>query len=272
MSFLKSFIKDKQANVGVMFAAAIVPVMMSIGVAIDYSRLTTAQSELQHAADAAALSGALAYVQDGEQMMRQVGTNAYIANSEGIPDLTIQTPNIVPTNNGTILVESRATLKPMFMQIFDFPRLDFSVRSEATLASPAGLEIALAMDSTNSMNFDSRWDTTMQTMENTLNAMQAFTGNKDFNITLVPFSDAVNVGPSRTDWLNSPAPADWTHCVNAREEFIGSFQWALDDTDPRIEPFPVKPTDDPRPDGQYRCPNVSITGPTNDVETILQTM
>lgn len=56
----RPFLSDRRGNVAAMFALAIVPVMAAIGAAVDYASFAKARAELDRAADAAVLAGAVA--------------------------------------------------------------------------------------------------------------------------------------------------------------------------------------------------------------------
>ena len=208
--------------------------------------------------------------------METSGANAHNLHAEDIDKLQMKNLMIAKTDNGTVYVESKAKLEPLFMQAFGYPKLDLTVTSEATTKAPQGLEIVLAFDNTYSMNFDSRWDAAVSTVKNTLEDMQKFTGQSKFKVSLVPFSDAINIGQARSNWINGTPPAGWTGCVTGREKNIGGFQWALDDTNPHMDSFPYLEPGRyliPPPNVfYYACPDVPITGPTNNVNTITDAM
>lgn len=53
---LTSFTKDENGQFAIMGALMTVPLVMAVGVAVDYSRMTLARAEMQTAVDAAALA------------------------------------------------------------------------------------------------------------------------------------------------------------------------------------------------------------------------
>ena len=57
-SFLSRFLRDPRGAISPLYAVAILPLIVMAGVAFDYSRLMTMDSELQNAADQAALAAA----------------------------------------------------------------------------------------------------------------------------------------------------------------------------------------------------------------------
>jgi Flp pilus assembly protein TadG len=56
MALLARFGRDKRANVAVIFGIAVIPILTSVGVAIDYSMATRIRAKLQSAADAASIA------------------------------------------------------------------------------------------------------------------------------------------------------------------------------------------------------------------------
>ena len=53
---MNSFGTDPHGNVAVIFGIAILPVMITVGAAVDYSRANSARSAMQSAVDATALA------------------------------------------------------------------------------------------------------------------------------------------------------------------------------------------------------------------------
>jgi hypothetical protein len=268
---LKNYKNDDGGNIGMIFAIVIVPVLLAIGVGVDMSRISSYHAKLQDTSDAAALSAALAYMQGGDDEMVKQGKATFVTHASTLTEVSYSEPTIERTQNNSVKISSKGSFEPMFPQLFGYPKLDFDVSSEASTGDIEGLEISIAIDSTASMNFDSRWQNTMRVMENTLLEMQSLSGNDEFFLSLVPFSDRVNIGSLNARWLDGPAPSGWDGCVDPREKVEGDFNWALDDTRPRIEQF--TPTDWDElglwDTFQPRCSDVEITGPTKSVDQII---
>jgi len=232
MKRVRKYINNQSGNVAIMFAIIVVPLLIAIGVAVDYSRLSASYSKLQNAADSAALAAAISYMENGSSEMKKIGRETFKLNSATVQDVTLSNIKVKKTNANTIQITSDARLKPMFMHMFGYSKLDYSLTSEATLTAYKGMEISIAFDSTNSMNFDSRWDSAMSAINNTLKDMKRLSGKKDFYVSLVPFSDRVNVGTANDNWLDGPEPINWEGCVEPREEVKGKFNWSVDDDSP----------------------------------------
>jgi Flp pilus assembly protein TadG len=56
MALLARFGRDKRANIAVIFGIAVIPIIMTVGVAVDYSEATRIKAKLQSAADAASVA------------------------------------------------------------------------------------------------------------------------------------------------------------------------------------------------------------------------
>jgi|GEM_PF-1507690 len=271
---LWSFIQDDRGNFYAIAAVAMVPILMGIGMAIDISRQQSMATKLQNAADAAALHAAIisGTVDDDAAEAEAL---AILQSNLGNLDITIDDFDLVESSDGTMDVVVDATLDSLFAQVNGFPHLGLSVHSEAAVDSGGDLEMTIAFDTTSSMGFGSTWQTALGTLDTVLTEIDNYSGTNNFFISLVPFSDRVNVGTSRTNWLAGATPASWNGCVEPREEDNGTVSWALDDD---------KPTGSNRFQASIPgvtggltgfnnnfpyCPNVAIVPPTNNVDTVI---
>lgn len=272
MRMSRKYIEDTSGNVAMMFALVAVPLLICIGVAVDMSRISNYQTKLKDVADNTALTASLAYRTGGEKAMSEVGKEMFNSYAESIANLEYSTPVIKKTEENTVTVSAQGSFEPMFPQLFGYPKLDFSVLSEASLGSLQGMEITIAFDSTNSMSFDSRWDNAMTAMKSTLDNIQSLSGKDNFYISLVPFSDRVNIGQSNKKWTQRKTPDGWDGCVEPRVENVGAFKYMPDDTPVSKGRFTASiPGEFFKYSTWYKvnCPVVEITGPTNDVDKII---
>ena len=60
------FIKDKRGNIAILAAFALLPIMIGVGAAIDYSRIARVKSKISQSTDAASLSAAASVMKDGQ--------------------------------------------------------------------------------------------------------------------------------------------------------------------------------------------------------------
>lgn len=124
------FISDVRGNFAVIAAVTALPVAMTLGAAIDYSRMSSAEDKLQAAVDAAALAAA----SSGQpvQIMQQIAKDFVEANFDDYPvevETTIET--------WRIKVEASLELPLPVMALANQPVADIAVAS--TVESPTPL-------------------------------------------------------------------------------------------------------------------------------------
>ncbi len=61
---VKKFLKNDSGNVAMIFGIALIPLMLSVGAAVDYSRASSLQSKVAHATDAALLAAVASVIDD----------------------------------------------------------------------------------------------------------------------------------------------------------------------------------------------------------------
>lgn len=202
LRFIKKYLRDKRAATAIAFALAIPVVIGSAGMAIDVANGYLIKQRLTHALDAAAVAAAASSNEGGnlEAKVNQFFYQNYPPEKLGaITDLDISQ---VGTN---ISVSATARYNTYFAQFLGIEEMDVSANT--TVAREIlGLEVALVLDVTGSMN-DEYYDP--EEMEDVANiqalrkAATSFT-NILFNaavfqdtikIGLVPYSTSVNVGP-----------------------------------------------------------------------------
>jgi len=274
---LAKFKKKEDGNVAMTFSLMLVPVLILVGAAIDYSRLSSVHKKLQDAADAAALNAALAYSSDEDTNLNEIGNQAFDENAYATDKMVILNKNASMTENNSVSYVLNGKLDPIFVQLFGYPKLDFTVESEASLLASKGLEVAIAFDVTNSMTHGTNWQDSMAVIENTLEGMKDFAGEDNFYVSLVPFADGVNIGDANKNWVGGSIPNGWEGCVSPREEIDGPFAWAIDDDTAMTQPFTAMLPGEKYENSPYssspfpkNCPNTAITGPTSEPNEIIK--
>lgn len=104
------FARDESGATFLLFALALMPVMLMLGAAVDYSRSTVARSALNSAADAAALTAvrqaAQAYAA-GQSSWQTIGVQAgqsmFTANAATVTGVSVSTPSINISQSGAAL-------------------------------------------------------------------------------------------------------------------------------------------------------------------------
>lgn len=209
VSLLERFRDDRGANVAVIFAISLVPLIGFVGAALDYSRVNRARSQMLGALDSTALmvakdmnNGIIA--QSAISSTAQSYFNALYQNSDA-PGVAV-TATYTPSSGNTapsVVVTGAGTLNTAFLQVIGFPQFSFS-GSSATSWKANLVRISLVLDNTGSMNSGGKLNSLKSAATNFVNAMQGLAQNNgDVYVSLVPFAMDVNVGTSNVNanWL-----------------------------------------------------------------------
>ena len=140
-----------------MVAAAMIPIVAGVGMAVDLGRIYLVKSQMQAAADAAALAGARSFnVDDGSSADRDTQVATYFRDNfpdgfMGSGTRIIPTATFAVTNsvNRTTVTASKA-LPMVLMRIFGFAPKQISVTAVAE-GQPRPLEVMVVLDNTGSM-------------------------------------------------------------------------------------------------------------------------
>lgn len=218
------------------------------GVAVDLAQGYNLKTRLSGALDKAALAGGNT---DGTPAEVEARIRAYFEANypEGALgdayDITVLTPP------GMVDVHARSKIRTVFMNIFGQEYIDVFaetiVRREIT-----GLELVMVMDNTGSMAEDAGGGVNKLTASKTaanklLDILYGPTSNVEtLFVGVVPFSQDVNIGPERSNWVTSDSynwgPTAWDGCVEAREtsnrDVTDDPPYALDVTETTTAKFP----------------------------------
>ena len=208
----------KEGSVIPVIGVVVATLVGSTGAAVDTGRAELVKAKLSSSLDAAGLAaGATVNTIDLDSEAAKyldVNFGNYL-NSE-ITELHI-TPN---EDNTVFTLSASAEMQTTFMRVLGVDTITVSATSEITRAN-SGLELVMVLDNTGSMSGTKL--TNLKTAANSL--VDILYGDNEtvenLWIGLVPFSQAVNVGSSRTSWLASNSfnwhGVAWAGCVDARE-------------------------------------------------------
>ena len=201
----------EQGAVAPLVGVCIIMLIGAVAVAVDIGRGQVAQSKLQASLDSAGLAaGAMVGQNLDEDLLKPEAEKYLNANFHGSTiDATISDFDLDLSEDETIVtLEAEATLPTTFMRIFGKNQMQVSARSEIT-REMTGLEVALVLDVTGSMddpvgNGDStKKIAALRTAGNDLVNI-LFGSNEEVDdlwVGVVPFSQSVNIGTNRADWL-----------------------------------------------------------------------
>jgi Flp pilus assembly protein TadG len=194
---LQRFSRDQRGNVAMMFGLATIPMMAAAGTALDYSRASTSQSRIHAAIDSAALAAgkepfvSIAVTQAKVQAF--FTANIYDINFASPPTVTVK-----PSPNDKVIVEATGCVKMAFAGFTSLIDPCVRARSEVTRGGSVKMEIALAMDNSGSMT-DGKIDEAKTAAKDFVKTLlDAAKVPDQVKISLVPFTNTVNTGLSRT--------------------------------------------------------------------------
>ncbi|MEE9273448.1 MAG: pilus assembly protein TadG-related protein [Robiginitomaculum sp.] len=217
-SFLAGYCKDTRGNFAIMASVSIVTLLMAVGAAIDYSQLSKAKLQAQHAADNMALAASVAV--DTKNRTKYVEGKAYDFStiSGGTDDLTGTIKGSVEydlLNKDGGFRMARATVKgnytPAFASILGINNIKFSAVSDAAYAAKDGkpASIFFITDSSGSMaSHDRKGVSKIESLKTSLNHFMGIlkkipqnNGEYIFRTALFPYnSDVIKAHSVNPKW------------------------------------------------------------------------
>jgi Flp pilus assembly protein TadG len=197
---LNSYKKNTKGNVAMMFAASVFAMLVGAGVAVDTGMAHKTKLQLQNTADSAVLAAAKSGETDAAAL-KSVAEDYVDANGHTIDNLAT---TLTLTPNGRVRVGITGEYKTFIVGILGKSKIDVAVVSEAPLASSEPVNVALVLDVTGSMS-GSKMDSLKTAAGGLIDTLESY-DNDSLKVSVVPFSNYVNVGLSRRDanWLDVP--------------------------------------------------------------------
>jgi Flp pilus assembly protein TadG len=240
---LGSLVKSRHGAVMPIVGLASMAIFGAAGIAVDMGRVQIVNSRLQNSIDAAGLAaGSVISTEDPEAVVNKYFNANY---PSGYMGATINPLVTTPLDENTRLrVQATGTVPTTFMKLFGIPSVAVSASTEITIAQK-GLELVLVIDVTGSMTSSSgvsgvtKLQAAKDASKQLLNVLYgADNTNEGLWVGLVPFSQAVNIGNTRTTWVSGDTfnygPTGWYGCVDAREAAGND----VTDITPLLAPFP----------------------------------
>jgi Flp pilus assembly protein TadG len=152
---LTSFRSDCGGNISVIFGVALLPLILLVGAAIDYSYANMAKAKLSAAADAAALVAvnkiAMAMSSNDAETTAKDFFNVDAAGIKNVT-LTDVSAKVTDTSSGrSAVISYTATVPTTFMGIAGFKTLALKGSTTAASALPTYIDFYLLLDNTPSM-------------------------------------------------------------------------------------------------------------------------
>jgi hypothetical protein len=204
LEIVKCFKREERGNVAVMFALSLMPIMAAAGTAIDYGRLSTSQSKIHAALDAAVLAVArdptistdpttAAGQQTRTKIQQFFDANLYDRNLVAQPTIVLK-----PTSVDKVLVEVTGCVEMAFVGFTGIIDPCVKTSTEVTRGNSMKMEIALAIDNSGSMTGGKMDEAKTAAKDFVKTLLEAAKIPDQVKISLVPFSNTVNTGLTKT--------------------------------------------------------------------------
>ena len=204
---LRRFGSARDGNIAVIFALALVPVIASVGAAVDYSRANSVKADLQAALDSTALmlSKEAATATENELQTNALAYFKATFNRPGTENISVSV-NYSSTNGSTLVLNGSVDVPTEFMEAFGYDTVTIKGSSTAQWGTTR-LRVALVLDNTGSMSSENKM-TALKTATTSLltQLKNVVTTTGDVYVSIVPFVKDVNLGGGNytSDWI------DWT--------------------------------------------------------------
>ena len=146
---LRSFARDARGNVALLFAFSLIPLLIGVGVAVDYGRALIVRERMNDAADAAALAiGSWpGLTQDELRSRRSNSSTPIIRRPRSAPSASSMS-NFV--GDEAIIVTVSGVVPTTFMQLANINSVDVGA-STTINKKERNIELVLVLDTTGSM-------------------------------------------------------------------------------------------------------------------------
>ena len=205
---------DNDGNVAIIFAICFFFLVGLLSVAVDLTNGWSAKQRLQDTTDAVALLAAKDKSLDTPAKLEAAAQALYEATYPDDTGFRIEINEIV-RNGDEVTVVAKNNIDTHFSGVFNKQNLDVGVTSTAVFGLKA-MDVALVLDTTYSMSENNKIGSLKVAANNLLNTFDEL-DNENLRVSIVPFSEYVNVGTSRRNepWLD--VPADETVCYKKRD-------------------------------------------------------
>jgi len=262
----RRFAGANEANIAVIFAIALLPILGFVGAAIDYSRANKARSSMQAALDSAALmvskdlSNGVITTTDIPKRAQDYFNALFTDKSAQVISVNASYTVANATTGSTIQLSGTGEIATDFMKVAGFPTMGFGTSSTATWGNTR-MRVAMVLDNTGSMDENGKMPAMQKAAKDMIDTLSDYNKQTgDVYISIVPFTKDVNVGTSNANvnasWINwteweaePPVLTQHSYPINVNFNNI-TYTWA------DIGPGAPCPFDTTAING--------ITGPTNN--------
>jgi len=206
--FFQSFAAETRGAVMIVFAAALIPLLVGVGLSVDYSRALTVKQRLGQALDAAALAAG----SWPDLTETQIETKVQEFLTANYPSLIEGSPSSfsVTKTDEVISITASSNVDTVFLKLAGINQVDVTSFTEVALKQKK-IELVMVLDNTGSMSWSGKIDALRDAATTMVEILKPGSGSaansEDVKIGLVPFAAAVNIGADKlgSGWLDETA-------------------------------------------------------------------
>ena len=187
---LRCFWREQTGNIAVIFALALIPIVIGSGAAVDFSRAYMVKSRLSHAIDQAGLAvGSSNPSSDLNDVLNRYFAANYPTEKLGVPANPVMT-----INDGVIEISATADVETAFLKLIGMNSITVAANSQI-VRETTGIEVVLVLDNTGSMSQSGKIDALRVAAQDMVDILFEDEQNPEkIFMGLVPFVATVNIG------------------------------------------------------------------------------
>ena len=202
--FLGQFAANRSGVTAILFGIMLIPLMLGVGLAVDYSRALRVKQHLGRALDVAAL--AIGSWRDLNDAQLKLKAKTFFAANYDAENLGTPSPLTVNIQEKKITISATSTVDMIIMPIAGFNQVTVGALSEITV-NEKKIELVMVLDNTGSMGWSGKLTSLKNASNTLLDVLIPDEGggvSEDVKIGLVPFAAAVNVGSDKlgSGWID----------------------------------------------------------------------
>ncbi len=207
--------RDKSGGIGLMFGLMLFVMLLFVAAALDLSRWNSARSTTKSAVDAAVLAGARSLQVDNANINAAIAaaTRYYKENTKNLSVVDDTIAFMTSANNMAMQATGQSYVLTPFLSLIGIPRMPLikavdGAFSEAVVASGGNgdgeVEVSMMLDITGSMQGQKLEDLKLASKD--LIDIVLLNENGKSRVSLVPFSEAINIDPNWASQVIASGP------------------------------------------------------------------
>ena len=207
------FLRDTNGSYAVLFAIALVPVILSAGIAVDYASMTRNRAFLQNAMDAAVIAAGAETNMTPEERIEEA-VNVFEANVESH---SLQVTPQITVDGETISGTASYDYPTSFGGIIGINSIGVSVAAQVKYAVESAAEVAMVLDYSGSMSWNGKWQAMRDAAKDLVDILGENGEREDISFALAPFTNIVRTSMPSQYIKDQPAGSTWTGCTQDRK-------------------------------------------------------